>query len=708
MDKRKVSKILLCVIKNIKWIIEKKEIISYLFLFGLLLLTYLNFGKLPYSIWISQYITHITILTVLFGSITFWRNREKVEKEIEEEKNNEELIEQKRKEEFPTKFPRINKIPVLRSFVRWMYKEGWFYGGILITSIICFILTRLPFLNQEFIDKHIQKYAATLEPVRTMLETNNPFIIQRMYQSNPVTNPYGIFTTLSNIPLLEWILFFFSRIFSFLDFTFVIRSTMTLLAVIMLVSTFYLGKKIFSKKFGLLLVLFVFSNYIFNLIYHVTVYDGLLFIVFNILIIYVLQNRTWERIAVTGLISGFIAGVKYSFLIYIYPIISLLIFLNKDIKIKERIFNFLSYSFFIIIIPLINIISDYFKISLLNKCLIIILLFLAIPLYFKIKPSLYYLFDKIKIKYYIYILALGIPSTFYIFVYKLKIATPEIFLTDREIIFNKNLYLQIFDWLQGFIPFNIIYIIIIFFIISIFDLIIYKDKYPRINILIVGIITTSLLYLIIASKTIFFHAYYLFFFIYVLYFIITYIILRISLNYKKHFGFLLISLILFLSFSNQYQQTNKLLSQTKDDLVVLSNYINNNFDKTENIYINSSELSVLSLYTNRKTFEYYRLTTDINIKKTIMIDGLSNFFEKYKIKHYVSDGEIKLHELGLIMTQLPINEITRTDQILLRTGVKNFENVSSYKEIVLEGEKVFADHFTLKEVIGRYSIYSIY
>jgi 4-amino-4-deoxy-L-arabinose transferase-like glycosyltransferase len=80
---------------------------------------------------LSEYSFPLTLLTIALGFLVFYFNRKKIEK------NSEELLEGKKAQEFSQKFSKINKIPILRNFIGWRYKEGWFCSITLI--IICFL-----------------------------------------------------------------------------------------------------------------------------------------------------------------------------------------------------------------------------------------------------------------------------------------------------------------------------------------------------------------------------------------------------------------------------------------------------------------------------------------------------------------------------------------------------------------------------------------
>ena len=136
------------VIKNIPETKRDKSSVVYYFshLF-LLLLVVIAVNQFLKNSFITNNVFYISVVAIGFGFLTFYSNKNKVEKDIENEKITEEEKEKKRKQEFPDKFPRLNKIPVLRRFVRWMYKEGWIYSGGLLGVIIISSIIKLWIIN---------------------------------------------------------------------------------------------------------------------------------------------------------------------------------------------------------------------------------------------------------------------------------------------------------------------------------------------------------------------------------------------------------------------------------------------------------------------------------------------------------------------------------------------------------------------------------
>ena len=78
-----------------------------------------------------------SMLTLVFVDLfLYYRKKINLEKDFEVESEKEKLEEEKRKKQFPEKFPKISKIPVLNWIIKWMYKEGWCGVGLLLIVLI--------------------------------------------------------------------------------------------------------------------------------------------------------------------------------------------------------------------------------------------------------------------------------------------------------------------------------------------------------------------------------------------------------------------------------------------------------------------------------------------------------------------------------------------------------------------------------------------
>jgi 4-amino-4-deoxy-L-arabinose transferase-like glycosyltransferase len=129
---------------------SKSKMIYYFSHFFLLSLVVIVINQFLKRQIIIDFMPEITAVSIALGFLTFFAYRNKVERDIEKENNDEREKEEKRKEEFGKKFPRLNKIPVLRSFVKWMYKEGWVYVLLLVLIIISGTIIQLSFIGNTY------------------------------------------------------------------------------------------------------------------------------------------------------------------------------------------------------------------------------------------------------------------------------------------------------------------------------------------------------------------------------------------------------------------------------------------------------------------------------------------------------------------------------------------------------------------------------
>jgi hypothetical protein len=148
---------------------------SHLFLLSLLVIAINQFLERAF---ITNNLFYISALSIGFGFLTFYANRDRVEREIEGEKISEDKAEKRRGEEFGEKFPRINKIWGLRGIVKWMYKEGWWYGLGLLSIIVLFLGLR--FYSMDYIDGS---------------DNYNDIAVKALYENGHSFYKYSVITT---------------------------------------------------------------------------------------------------------------------------------------------------------------------------------------------------------------------------------------------------------------------------------------------------------------------------------------------------------------------------------------------------------------------------------------------------------------------------------------------------------------------------------
>lgn len=127
--------------------------IKYLFLIIIAIIVLNQFFKFEV---VSTQITRITIIGSALGMAIFWANKDRIENGLNEETKHEKNAEDNRKRDFDYKFPGINRVPILRTFIKWMYTEGWIYSVILILIFMTGLFLRT--YNLDNLEPYADEY----------------------------------------------------------------------------------------------------------------------------------------------------------------------------------------------------------------------------------------------------------------------------------------------------------------------------------------------------------------------------------------------------------------------------------------------------------------------------------------------------------------------------------------------------------------------
>lgn len=303
--------------------------ISYAFL-GLLLLVAVQ-SVVP-ELMLEWARTPLIVVTVAFGVVTFYLNRDELE-DVEEEARQGEMEEKRREMEFAEKYPRINQIWGLRWIMRWMHKEGWWYSVGLAVIILLFIL---------FGTFHLGQFMSVDEPKWLYDRVPQFFtaLADRDWEQTYINDKPGVLPTLlSGVPLLfldkndygpqtmEILLFYW-------------RLPILLFNAVMLFFIYQFSKNLFDRDFSLLLTSLVALNPVIVGISQIVNPDSTLwstgFITFLTYLLY-LKTNSRKYIFISGVFLGLALLSKYS--IGIFYIIFILILIIEYLTTKTSINN---------------------------------------------------------------------------------------------------------------------------------------------------------------------------------------------------------------------------------------------------------------------------------------------------------------------------------------------------------------------------------
>ena len=693
------------------------ELPKYIFLFLLLLVTIssLNFEFIkPVADFLSSFQLWLTIITIAFGALTFWMNRDVVENEIEKEKEDEERAEKKRKEEFGEKFPRINKIWGLRSIVKWMYKEGWVYVLILLAILILFTIVKVPYFDVSFTGEHTMKYNTYVEPAKYMYETNNPFWYQLKYQVNPVDNPQGILTTFGHLPFLEWGLFLTYNLFPSNSLELNTRFFTHFLGLLIIIFGYLFFTKWFSKKQSLIITFLTSINPIINFISFVTVEDSLLILFTFVTLIYLskyIKKGNISDLFYTGLFFGIGISLKYSIFLWLFPIIFILFAFNNK-KLSELIKNLgiigtLSLLSVIAFRTSINQIPTKIIFSLLKFfiwiCVFILIFYLLKKYNNQLNKFSKFLVKK-KISFLIGVIItmlVGIAFLYFTGIYKVS----NEFLTDSSLIFNWDMYKHMLN--EQFKPYmtnNVYYLGLSGFIFSLFFGLKKQRK------ILLSFFIGAFVYWILASKVMFFHNYYTHIIMIPFCLSIGIVFYLIGKSFrKKYLWIITILLLALLIFPTSYNANIARLGKEQNigQLNEVANYLISNTNEKD-IYIDGSSLTTLVFLTNRSRISEYNLIQE-EIINSVQKKGFGFTMDFYNVSYLITKGNNPKYERYVnLFTNEKLKSVAyrRTDIILSELNPSyDYFSDSEIRNKLIDNLNI-KEKFVLEKEIGVYKFYT--
>jgi hypothetical protein len=707
-----------------KTIDQKKKMTimaQYGFLISLLLTTLgsLNFSFIQKITFLANIVNFLETnifytasLAIFFGFFTFWLERDRIKKEVEDDEEKEKLEEEKRENEFPQKYPKINKIPVLRGIIKWGYKEGWVYSLFLILIIFVFVLIRSQSLDVPW--EHTTNY----DKIRSQLPgainayLNNDFFHEENNFYGFVNN-YGL-RNYSSFPIYQWILYPFMGLTNNISIFTIIKSIMLFIDTIILVALFVLFKKILkNKKLALIGTAFVSTNIYFQIYFATPVTDrfALLFFIFSIVL---LDQRKYF---LSYLLAGFSILVKESFFLIVIPFyVTFEVCSAKKrpaMETANRLFVnlpaiILPYFLFQLLIKKLPTTTNFLRIIYILIC---ILTFYAFYLFSK-KSFNFKKPKKITLIIFLLILIIFSAGFFYYIVPK-AFSLSSNFLTDSQLLFNWRMYRILIYQFASFFG-ESIWVFLTLGIILMFT--IFKK-----NIFLKSLLVASLTYLIMASKSIAMHQYYRHIFM-IIFIVLLLIVLKsfYSIKLKKEASLIFLSIILIVLLDTCRITTNKITAMKKapsvSGLEEAGLYLRENLEKKVNILYDDYRLYGVTIF---NSFHSPCLLNPDLVRSEVKEAGLKKTLEKYNCTYYISIGELDFSNLINYYTQVNYqNKISRTDLISYRTKQDSLDrSFDTRSELDNEfhstdiNEKIKKynpeQYFELEKIIGDIYIYKL-
>jgi hypothetical protein len=271
---------------------EDSKMIYYFSHFFLLTLVIIVINQFLKKQWLIDNLGYLTVISIAFGFLTFYAYRNKVEKDIEKEKVDEEKAEKKRKEGFGDKFPKLNKIPILKYLLRWMYTVGWKFSIPFVVIVTLFVAIKIgmPLIyGGTFIDEYFHIFSGI-----ELFKTGH---FAEIYSGgNYLRGPY---------------VSFFVGLLTFLFGTtiFVAKMVPAILGIINFFLLYILARKIITRKKYILMLMLTYSLFLTTTINHFYIRMYVFYETFLLLIVLwflylnkLIINKKWRRVTLNIII----------------------------------------------------------------------------------------------------------------------------------------------------------------------------------------------------------------------------------------------------------------------------------------------------------------------------------------------------------------------------------------------------------------------
>jgi len=620
-----------------------------------------------------------------------------------------ERIKQKRWQEIQQKLPALSKIPLLRTFIRWGCGNGWIRLTLFCVIIVIFVAIRLPYFNDSFfIRLHPDKNVSYVPAAQEMYNAKNPFVFR-----NPAYT--GVFGTMEEqqyksfwrMPILEWTLAPFFALENYFSIEEIVRIYLTLAGIFILLNVYILIKKIFSPLVALS-VTFLFSlTPLFNLITWITTLDlpALVFL------LVALNLYFHQRKELAFIMLGFALTSKLSFIVIGLPIFCFLILFTE----KERIIYWIKLSLLAFLpLGLFNVFlqqtpSQPDRIT--KNLLLFFLYLMSLGVAFVItKGPFTQLLKKIqKIKYLWYV-SLGVIGITLVILLamvleKYFLSLSDQFLTDSRLVLISDFYTV----LLSRISFMSIPTVTLLFIVAL----VLCWMLPRNKLKILfSFFLTSLVFLILASKSIRFAWYYNHFFILTIFLFVAGLFYQIEKRFSSHRYLkilLIVGLVIISSLHLNPNPSYVLESRlSKENIQRFIKIVDEKTDVNGKILNFASIYRIFYFYANRPIVSLGSIKNPgqlQQIRNDIKELGFYEAMQTYDI-HLMIDtsGQDNLISLAYLFTE-DTNQIAteRTDLIL----AKLYDDVEYYDNSVQEIYKEIDLRQYFKE-IGKFEDVVIY
>ena len=615
---------------------------------------------------------------------------------------------------FPEIHPRLSRIPFLREVALFNKIHGARNLVLLCGILLFFTFIKGPYLGVPFTGEHATKYNTYVEPALYMAQKNDPFWFQQKYTADPVFNPEGVHHHFNDLPLFEWGL---SATYKLLPFGNIELKTRIFTHLVGLGCLFlmYLLLGLWVKKDLALLVTFLMSiNPIFVFGTFLTVLDSMsLFFGFLALFLLTryLDTREEKWLYWGGVVFGVGLSVKISMFLWIVPI-SLLMVVDR----ARGLADFSYVSILYLLLGAVGIFATKTSIGLLPASLpkgllgagawaiVYVVIFFAIKRYGSLLMAL--LEKACRRKLILCGIAFGsLLVAFCLFRYSGFAAYTDQFLTDRSLVMDPRLYkYMIWTQFRHYMTENVLWLALIGFLMML------TLKFKNIRWIALAFCVGSLVFWVVASKSMFMHSYYTIILMATLSILAAIPVYYILSAVPSTSGRILVGLLLMLLIvPRSYLAATERISKFEDVSSAVE-FVKKN-TKPGDMILHEGFLEAMVIYTGRAFVRPYRLVND-QIKNDIQRIGFSETMKKYRIRYFMSPYDKPIYEDFAPLyfetkDDRPSFERSNFIKNLIGTQDVRLQKQQTELEGVIDKYRI-REKFTLVAKLGRVRFYSFH
>ena len=577
-------------------------------------------------------------------------------------------------------------------------RRGVPYALGVIAILLLFTWIKAPYLAVPFTGEHSMKYNTYVEPAVYMVQKDSMLWNQKKYVSDPVHNPEGIFPKFEHLPLMEWGLFLTYRLFPAAGIEVKTRIFTHLIGVLTLLFAWRFFSGYFPKDFNLLLIGLVAVNPVFSFATYVTVLDSIVFLFMFIslrqIAVYLEQKRI-RSLLWGGVWFGVGNAVKYPLFLWLAPIAFLFLYFQRS----DNAGFFKEYAIYLFTCLLVTVVTVLAVSNLISSPGISLLLVSSLALLLWGIHRFLVKHEETVQRFAGHILAhkgiLGLVSVVSVVAAVVLFRTLRLsdyadeFLTDSSLVGNSRLYkYMLFHQFKEYMTRNLFWIGLAG---SSLALVTRDSAMRRVW---VPFLFGSLVYWVVASKSIFFHVYYSLIIVWTLTIGAAYFIHFLLGNMRNALQKSVVVLgFLALILPPATDATAGRMANFVDVRPAVQ-FIREN-TKPDEFLLFEGYLTPLTIYTGRGFVMPAVLANDA-IREDIRRIGFANTMRKYRVKYLFTPNEQPFY-----LDYAPLFEETK----LLEPSGQNFNrNLRIYKTIGVTDPGLKEDLRQVEEIERKYRI----